>query len=81
MRTGVIQTVDVSIGDEHLGTWTFPGAADFHFMRYDNGVWTHKRGGSPIETLPEGLTPDNDSAWGSPYISSTIYFLIKDDWE
>lgn len=53
---------------------------DYHFMRLDNGIWTHKPGQTPIQTLPDGMTPNSNGAWDKLYDSDIVYMIVRDDW-
>lgn len=76
LRIGSISDSDgyVSIGPYNVG-------GDYHFMRLDNGVWSHKPGSTAIQYLPAGTTPDSDGAWSSIYTSDILYLIVRDDWE
>lgn len=48
------------------------GGGDFHFVRYEDGVYSHKMGGWNIETLN-----NEDEGFGHKYNSKRIYFAMK----
>ena len=76
VRTGCAADLD---GYVTVGPYNVDG--DFHFMRLDNGVWSHKPGSTAIQYLPTGVTPNSDGAWSSIYTSDIIYIIVRDDWE
>ena len=50
------------------------GDDDFHFGRYDDGTYTHKRGSYEIE-----IARNEDEIFGSRYYSDRVYFAKKKD--
>lgn len=51
---------------------------DFHFMkRFPSGIWEHKRGGGPIETISEQEVLAD--TWFGQYNSKTIFLAYKED--
>ena len=58
--------------DDEYGIAYAAGGDDFHFGRYEDGVWTHKRGGSRIEEV--GC---EDDVFGKKYNSKRFYFAMK----
>ncbi len=50
------------------------GDDDFHFGRYDDGIYSHKQGGYEIE-----IVGNEDEIFGDRYYSDRIYFAKKKD--
>lgn len=66
-----IKSFDELKADEY-GIVYAAGAGDFHFGRYEDGVWTHKRAKSRIEEV--GC---EDDVFGKEYNSKRFYFAMK----
>ena len=47
---------------------------DFHFGRYDEGIYSHKQGGYEVE-----IAGNEDEIFGDRYYSDRIYFAKKKD--
>lgn len=58
--------------DDEYGIAYAAGGDDFHFGRYEDGVWTHKRAKSRIEEV--GC---EDDVFGKEYNSKRFYFAMK----
>ena len=58
--------------DDEYGIVYAAGGGDFHFGRYEDGVWTHKRGKSRIEEVD-----CEDDVFGKRYNSKRFYFAMK----
>ena len=58
--------------EDEYGIAFATGKDDFHFIRYDNGIYSHKRGGLEIEQLK-----DEEEGFGKRYRSKIIYFGMK----
>lgn len=58
--------------DDEYGIVYAAGGGDFHFGRYEDGVWTHKRGRSRIEEVD-----CEDDVFGKRYNSKRFYFAMK----
>lgn len=58
--------------DDEYGIVYACGGGDFHFVRYEDGVYSHKMGGEPICTLDS-----EDEGFGYRYDSRRIYFAMK----
>ena len=80
LRTGYIADADGYVKGEVDADGRIIFNGDYHFMRLDNGIWTHKPGGMPIQTLPAGMTPNSNGAWNERYDSEIIYMIVRDDW-
>ena len=76
LRTGC--TYD---SDDYVTVSSTEVNGDFHFMRLDNGVWSHKPGSTAVRYLPGEMTPESAGAWDSMYTSDIVYMIVKDDWE
>ena len=50
------------------------GDDDFHFGRYDEGIYTHKMGSYEVE-----IARNEDEIFGSRYYSDRVYFAKKKD--
>lgn len=50
------------------------GDDDFHFGRYDDGIYTHKMGSYEVE-----IARNEDEIFGSRYYSDRVYFAKKKD--
>lgn len=50
------------------------GDDDFHFGRYDDGIYTHKQGSYEV-----AIVEDEDEIFGSRYYSDRVYFAKKKD--
>ena len=50
------------------------GDDDFHFGRYDEGIYSHKQGGYEVE-----IARNEDEIFGDRYYSDRIYFAKKKD--
>ena len=50
------------------------GDDDFHFGRYDEGIYSHKQGGYEVE-----IVRNEDEIFGDRYYSDRIYFAKKKD--
>lgn len=50
------------------------GDNDFHFGRYDEGIYSHKQGGYEVE-----IARNEDEIFGDRYYSDRIYFAKKKD--
>lgn len=76
-RTGC----DDNDGDGYISQFEF---ADYHFMRLDNGIWSHKPGQQPIIVCDPGYSPENaiwpigDTGYG--YDSAIVYFAVRSGW-
>ena len=58
--------------DDEYGIVYAAGGDDFHFGRYEDGVWTHKRAKSRIEEVD-----CEDDVFGKRYNSKRFYFVMK----
>lgn len=58
--------------DDEYGIVYAAGGGDFHFGRYEDGVWSHKRGKSSIEEVD-----CEDDVFGKRYNSKRFYFAMK----
>lgn len=58
--------------DDEYGIVYAAGGRDFHFGRYEDEVWTHKKGGLRIEEVN-----CEDDVFGSRYDSKRFYFAMK----
>lgn len=76
-----LRTGSISDSDGYVSISPYDMGGDYHFMRLDNGVWSHKPGSTAIQYLPTGTTPDSDGAWSSIYTSDILYLIVRDDWE
>lgn len=68
-----LRTGSISDSDGYVSISPYDMGGDYHFMRLDNGVWSHKPGSTAIQYLPAGTTPDSDGAWSS--FTQAIYFI------
>ena len=50
------------------------GDDDFHFGRYDEGIYSHKQGGYEVE-----IAGNEDEIFGDCYYSDRVYFAKKKD--
>lgn len=69
----VIDDFDELDSDEY-GIVFACGDDDFHFGRYDDGIYTHKRGSYEV-----AIVDDEDEIFGDRYYSDRIYFAKKKD--
>ena len=69
----VINDFDDLDSDEY-GVVLACGDDDFHFGRYDEGIYSHKQGGCDIE-----IARNEDEIFGDRYYSDRIYFAKKKD--
>lgn len=69
----VINDFDELDSDEY-GVVFACGDDDFHFGRYDEGIYSHKQGGYEVE-----ITGNEDEIFGDRYYSDRIYFAKKKD--
>lgn len=69
----VINDFDELDSDEY-GVVFACGDDDFHFGRYDEGIYSHKQGGYEIE-----IAGNEDEIFGDRYYSDRIYFAKKKD--
>ena len=69
----VINDFDELDSDEY-GVVFACGDDDFHFGRYDGGVYSHKQGGCDVE-----IARNEDEIFGDRYYSDRIYFAKKKD--
>lgn len=58
--------------DDEYGIVYAAGGGDFHFGKYENGIWTHKIGDNPIEEVD-----CEDDVFGDRYDSKRFYFAMK----
>ena len=69
----VINDFDELDSDEY-GVVFACGDDDFHFGRYDDGIYSHKQGGCDVE-----IAGNEDEIFGDRYYSDRIYFAKKKD--
>lgn len=69
----VINDFDELDSDEY-GVVFACGDDDFHFGRYDEGIYSHKQGGYEVE-----IAKNEDEIFGDRYYSDRIYFAKKKD--
>lgn len=69
----VINDFDDLDSDEY-GVVFACGDDDFHFGRYDDGIYSHKQGGCTVE-----IVRSEDEIFGDRYYSDRIYFAKKKD--
>ena len=69
----VINDFDDLDSDEY-GVVFACGDDDFHFGRYDEGIYSHKQGGYEVE-----IAGNEDEIFGDRYYSDRIYFAKKKD--
>ena len=69
----VINDFDDLDSDEY-GVVFACGDDDFHFGRYDEGIYSHKQGGCEVE-----IVENEDEIFGDRYYSDRIYFAKKKD--
>ena len=69
----VINDFDELDSDEY-GVVFACGDDDFHFGRYDEGIYSHKQGGYTVE-----IVRSEDEIFGDRYYSDRIYFAKKKD--
>lgn len=69
----VINDFDELDSDEY-GVVFACGDDDFHFGRYDEGIYSHKQGGCEVE-----IAGNEDEIFGDRYYSDRIYFAKKKD--
>lgn len=69
----VINDFDELDSDEY-GVVFACGDDDFHFGRYDEGIYSHKQGGYQVE-----IAGNEDEIFGDRYYSDRIYFAKKKD--
>ena len=69
----VIDDFDELDSDEY-GIVFACGDDDFHFGRYDEGIYSHKQGGYEVE-----IARNEDEIFGDRYYSDRIYFAKKKD--
>lgn len=69
----VINDFDDLDSDEY-GVVLACGDDDFHFGRYDEGIYSHKQGGYIVE-----IVENEDEIFGDRYYSDRIYFAKKKD--
>lgn len=69
----VINDFDELDSDEY-GVVFACGDDDFHFGRYDEGIYSHKQGGYEVE-----IARNEDEIFGDRYYSDRIYFAKKKD--
>ena len=69
----VIDDFDELDSDEY-GIVFACGDDDFHFGRYDDGIYTHKQGSYEV-----AIVEDEDEIFGSRYYSDRVYFAKKKD--
>ena len=69
----VINDFDELDSDEY-GVVFACGDDDFHFGRYDEGIYSHKQGGYEVE-----IAGNEDEIFGDRYYSDRIYFAKKKD--
>ena len=69
----VINDFDELDSDEY-GVVLACGDDDFHFGRYDEGIYSHKQGGYEVE-----IAGNEDEIFGDRYYSDRIYFAKKKD--
>ena len=69
----VINDFDELDSDEY-GVVFACGDDDFHFGRYDEGIYSHKQGGCDVE-----IARNEDEIFGDRYYSDRIYFAKKKD--
>lgn len=69
----VINDFDELDSDEY-GVVFACGDDDFHFGRYDEGIYSHKQGGCTVE-----IVRSEDEIFGDRYYSDRIYFAKKKD--
>ena len=69
----VINDFDELDSDEY-GVVFACGDDDFHFGRYDEGIYSHKQGGCDVE-----IVGNEDEIFGDRYYSDRIYFAKKKD--
>ena len=69
----VINDFDDLDSDEY-GVVLACGDDDFHFGRYDEGIYSHKQGGYEVE-----IAGNEDEIFGDRYYSDRIYFAKKKD--
>lgn len=58
--------------DDEYGIVYAAGNGDFHFGRYEDGVWSHKMGSYPIEAVN-----NEDEVFGIRYNSKRFRFAMK----
>ena len=69
----VINDFDELDSDEY-GVVFACGDDDYHFGRYDEGIYSHKQGGYEVE-----IAGNEDEIFGDRYYSDRIYFAKKKD--
>ena len=69
----VINDFDDLDSDEY-GVVLACGDDDFHFGRYDEGIYSHKQGGYEVE-----IAGNEDEIFGDRYYSDRVYFAKKKD--
>ena len=69
----VINDFDDLDSDEY-GVVFACGDDDFHFGRYDEGIYSHKQGGYEVE-----IAGNEDEIFGDRYYSDRVYFAKKKD--
>ena len=69
----IINDFDELDSDEY-GVVFACGDDDFHFGRYDEGIYSHKQGGYEVE-----IAENEDEIFGDRYYSDRIYFAKKKD--
>lgn len=62
------------VQDDEYGVLFRGGYGDFHFIKYEDGIFSHKMGGLAIETL--SATTEEEIDWLG-YESETYYFAMK----
>lgn len=67
----IVSSFDVLNNDEY-GIAFATGNDDFHFIRYDDGIYSHKRGGLEIEQIK-----DKEDGFVGRYNSKIVYFAMK----
>lgn len=62
------------LGSDEYGVVLACGDDDFHFGRYDEGIYSHKQGCYEVE-----IAENEDEIFGDRYYSDRIYFAKKKD--
>ena len=62
------------LGSDEYGVVFACGDDDFHFGRYDEGIYSHKQGSYQVE-----IAGNEDEIFGDRYYSDRIYFAKKKD--
>ena len=62
------------LGSDEYGVVLACGDDDFHFGRYDEGIYSHKQGCYEVE-----IAGNEDEIFGDRYYSDRIYFAKKKD--